>query len=85
MLLQLFWLGAEEQQGYGICLQSYKGPVAARHQKGDVWTSSPAHMLTQKAKKAFFNILCILDKKNRKLDLKVLINFYSNKLSDRQK
>lgn len=59
--------------------------MAVRHQKGDVWTSSPAHMLTQNTKKAFFNILCVSDKKNRKFDLKVLINFYSNKLSDRQK
>lgn len=56
---------------------------------GNVWISSPAHMLTLNAKKAFFSvldkILCILDKKSRKLDLKVLINFNSNKLSDKQK
>lgn len=85
----LLGMGTEGQQGYGISLQSYKGPVTVRHLKWNVWTSSPTHTLTQNAQKAFFSILdkalCILDKESRKLELKVLINFNSNKLSDRQK
>lgn len=36
-------------------------------------------------KKHLCDISCILEKKSRKLDPKILIHLYSNKLSDRQK
>lgn len=44
---------------------------------------SSAQLYAFPLKKHLCDILCILEKKSRKLDPKILINFYSNKLTGR--